>query len=65
MYLELDEFCIEDLTAHAGGEYSLFGIAHAGGVGQQLHIVAVDVRQHFVGSLVHHVDALHGYGYHL
>ena len=65
MYLQFYEVGTEDVAAHLCGEHGLSGIAHTGGVGKQLHVVAVDVCQHVVGGLVHHVYALHGHGNHL
>ncbi len=65
MNFEFDKVRFENLTAHLRCEYSLLRIPDPRSVGKQLHMFAIDVGEHVVGGLVHHVDALHCHCYHL
>ncbi len=59
MDFEFDKRSAEYLAAHACGQYRFACIAHSRCVGEELHPFAVDMSEHIVGGLIHHVDSLH------
>ena len=65
MYFKLNEIGAEDIAGKLGGKHSLFGIAHAARVGQQLNMVAVEMGEHFVALVVFEINAFHGHCDHL
>ena len=65
MDFKLDKIRMENLAAHLRSHYRLAGITHTRSVGQQLHMFAIDMRQHLVSGLLHHIDALHSHCDHL
>ena len=63
VYFQLQPVRAKGFARHLGGKDSLLGIAHAGGIGQELDVRVLDVFQHIV-VLVVQFNALHCHRHH-
>ena len=52
MYLEFDPVRTQRFASHLGGKYSLFGITHSGGIGQQIDPGQTQMFEHIVLRII-------------